>query len=123
MRVALIHYWLVSWRGGERVLEAIANLLPGADLFTHVARPSVLPPSLRRRRITESPIARLPFARRLYPFYLPLMPRALERFDLRPYDLVISSEAGPAKGVIVPPHAQHVCYVHAPLRYVWRGTR
>jgi len=118
MRVALIHYWLVNWRGGERVLEAIASLFPEADIYTHVLRPDALGPGLRERRIVETAIARLPFARRLYPLYLPLMPRALERLDLRGYDLVISSEAGPAKGVITAPGTQHVCYVHAPLRYV-----
>ena len=118
-RVAIIHYWLVGMRGGERVLEALCRMFPQADLFTHVADPHRLSDMLRGHSITESRIARLPFARRLYPAYLPLMPRALEELDLRGYDLVISSEAGPAKGVIAPPDAPHLCYCHSPMRYLW----
>lgn len=118
-RVAIIHYWLVGMRGGERVLEALCRMFPQADLFTHVADPSRLSPVLTAHRITQTRIARLPFARRLYQRYLPLMPRALEELDLSGYDLVISSEAGPAKGVIAPPDAPHLCYCHSPMRYVW----
>ena len=118
-RVALIHYWLVGMRGGERVLEAFCRMYPEAHIFTHVADPTALSPLLRRHRITETRIGRLPFAKRLYSSYLPLMPRALEELDLRGYDLVISSEAGPAKGVIPPPDAPHLCYCHSPMRYLW----
>jgi glycosyltransferase involved in cell wall biosynthesis len=119
MRVALVHYWLVSWRGGEQVLKAIADLFPQADLFTHVFDPELIARELPGRRVRTTFIGRLPFARRLYQRYLPLMPLALEQLDLRAYDLIVSSEAGPAKGVIVAPHATHVCYCHSPMRYVW----
>lgn len=119
MKVAIVHYWLVGMRGGEAVLEELCKLFPQADLFTHVADPARLSLTLRRHKITETFIARLPFARRAYPMYLPLMPRALERLDLTGYDLVISSEAGPAKGVIVAPDATHICYCHSPMRYIW----
>ena len=119
MRVALVHYWLVTWRGGERVLKAIADLFPQADIFAHVVDPELVRREFPGRRITTTFIARLPFARRQYQRYLPLMPMALEQLDLRGYDLVISSESGPAKGVIVPPHAVHICYCHSPMRYVW----
>ena len=119
MRVALIHYWLVTWRGGERVLKAIADLFPEADLFTHVADPALVAREFPGRTVRSTFIARLPFARRWYQRYLPLMPLALEQLDLRNYDLVISSESGPAKGVIVAPHATHVCYCHSPMRYLW----
>ncbi|MCZ4260818.1 glycosyltransferase [Limimaricola sp. G21655-S1] len=118
-RVAIIHYWLVGMRGGERVIESLCRMFPGADIFTHVADPSKLSATLTRHRITESRIARLPMARRHYQKYLPLMPRALEEIDLSGYDLVISSEAGPAKGVIAPPDAPHLCYCHSPMRYLW----
>lgn len=118
-RVAIVHYWLVGMRGGERVLEALCRMFPQADLFTHVADPARLSRTLAAHRITETAIARLPLARSLYSAYLPLMPRALEALDLSGYDLVISSEAGPAKGVIAPPDAPHLCYVHSPMRYVW----
>jgi glycosyltransferase involved in cell wall biosynthesis len=81
--------------------------------------PDVLPPELRRHRIATTFIGRLPGAARLYKGYLPLMPMALENLDLREYDLVISSESGPAKNVITRPDAVHVCYCHSPMRYLW----
>lgn len=118
-RVALIHYWLVGMRGGERVLERIARLYPEADIFTHVVDPNAISAELASRQIKTSFIARLPRATRMYQSYLPLMPMALEQLDLRGYDLVISSESGPAKGVIAPPDALHICYCHSPMRYLW----
>lgn len=118
-KVAIIHYWLVGMRGGEKVLEDLCRLYPQADLFTHVAIPENLSDTIRAHRITETFVGRLPFARRLYQKYLPFMPRALEQLDLTGYDLVISSEAGPAKGVICDPDAVHVCYCHSPMRYIW----
>ena len=118
-RVALVHYWLVGMRGGEKVLEELCRMFPGADIHTHVAVPEKLSETLRAHRIEESFVGRLPFARRLYQHYLPLMPRALEQVDLSGYDLVISSESGPAKGVIPAPEAAHLCYCHSPMRYLW----
>ena len=118
-RVALIHYWLVGMRGGEKVLESLCRLFPHADIYTHVAIRKNLSPFLRSRRIFETNIAQYPFSRRFYQSYLPLMPRALEALDLRGYDLVISSESGPAKGVVAPPDAPHLCYCHSPMRYLW----
>lgn len=119
MNVAIIHYWLVGMRGGEQVLEAICEMYPQADIFTHVAIPEKLSEKLTKHRIIQTSIARLPMARKLYQSYLPLMPRALEAIDLTGYDLVLSTEAGPAKGVIPPPDAPHLCYVHSPMRYLW----
>jgi len=118
-RVALIHYWLVGMRGGEQVLEALCRMFPQADIFTHVHDADKISPLLNRHRITTTSVSRMPFATRLYQNYLPLMPRALEELDLTGYDLVISSEAGPAKGVIAPPDAPHICYCHSPMRYLW----
>ena len=77
-RVALVHYWLVGMRGGEKVLEELCGMFPGADIFTHVAAPERLSARLRAHRIEETFVGRLPFARRFYQQYLPLMPRALE---------------------------------------------
>ncbi len=119
MRIAIIHYWLVGMRGGERVLEELCRLYPEADIYTHVVAPNRLSPLLAERVIKTSGIAKLPMAQRLYKAYLPMMPRALEEIDLRGYDLVISSESGPSKGVIPPPTARHVCYTHTPMRYIW----
>ena len=118
-RVAIIHYWLVNMRGGERVLERLINLYPDADIFTHVYVPEAMSQTIRSRPVKETFIAKLPGARKHYQKYLPLMPHALEHLDLRGYDLVISSESGPAKGVVTMPDARHVCYVHSPMRYVW----
>jgi glycosyltransferase involved in cell wall biosynthesis len=118
-RVALIHYWLVGMRGGEKVLEELCEMFPQADIFTHVVVPERLSPLLRQHRIFTTSVARLPLAPKLYQKYLPFMPRALEELDLTGYDLVISSEAGPAKGVIAPPDAPHLCYCHSPMRYLW----
>lgn len=118
MKVALVHYWLVGMRGGEKVLEALCELFPEADIFTLVADPAALSPALRARRIHTSFLQRIG-GRRHYQKLLPLMPFALERFDLSAYDLVLSSEAGPAKGIIPRPDSTHICYCHSPMRYIW----
>jgi len=118
-RVAIVHYWLVGMRGGERVIERLLRMFPEADLFTHVYDPDRMSSMIRETHVTTSFIDRLPFSRRLYQYYLPLMPMALEEFDLSAYDLVISSESGPAKGVITRPGSLHLCYCHSPMRYLW----
>lgn len=121
-RVAIVHYWWLSNRGGEAVVRALVEMFPTADLFVHVCDEALVRETLGpgfRGRIVQSFIARLPGARRHYQKYLPLMPLASEQLDLTPYDLVISSEAGPAKGVITRPDAVHLCYCHSPMRYVW----
>jgi len=116
MRVALIHYWLVNQRGGEAVLQALCKLFPDADIFTLFYDPQKASPDFRAHKVTASFLN--PF-RRYYQSLLPLMPMALESFDLREYDLVISSESGPAKGVLVSSEARHICYCHTPMRYLW----
>lgn len=119
MRVAIVHYWLVSMRGGEKVLEALCDLYPDADIYTLVCRREEVSEKIARHRIVTSFIDRLPFGNRLYKSLLPLMPFALESFDLSEYDLVISSESGPAKAVVTRPDAVHICYCHSPMRYIW----
>jgi glycosyltransferase involved in cell wall biosynthesis len=121
MKVAIVHYWLVGMRGGEAVLESLCRMYPGADIFTHVYCPDRISETIRRHKIRTTLIARLPFARARYKNYLALMPYALEQLDLQDYDLVISSESGPAKGVLTRPDALHVCYCHTPMRYAWSG--
>jgi glycosyltransferase involved in cell wall biosynthesis len=116
MRTAIVHYWLLNSRGGEKVLEALCRLLPDADLFTLFYEPDRVSPIIRAHRCRTSFLQ--PF-RRFYRSLLPLMPMALEQFDLRDYDLVVSSESGPAKGVLAPSTARHVCYCHTPMRYLW----
>lgn len=116
VRAAIVHYWLLNRRGGERVLDALCRLLPEADVFTLFSNPRVLSPELGRHRITASFLNPL---RRWHRNLLPLMPMALESFDLRSYDLVVSSESGPAKGVITASTTRHICYCHTPMRYLW----
>ena len=116
MRTAIVHYWLLGMRGGEKVVEALCRTLPGADLFTLFYDPGQVSETIRSRKVTASYLNPL---RRFHRSLLPLMPSALESFDLRGYDLVISSESGPAKGVLAPSGARHVCYCHTPMRYLW----
>lgn len=123
MRVALVHYWLVGMRGGEKVLEAMCDIFPDADIYTHVVDLKSVSDVIKRHKIFTSFISRLPYPRRMYQKYLPLMPMALEQFDMRDYDLVISSESGPAKGIIPNSTATHVCYCHSPMRYLWNMHR
>lgn len=106
-------------RGGEKVLESLCRMFPAADVYTNLAIPENLSPVITRHKITETFIARLPFARKMYPRYLPLMPLALEALDLTGYDLIISNEAGPAKGIVPGPSAIHLNYCCSPMRYIW----
>lgn len=118
MRVALVHYWLVGMRGGEKVLEALCEIFPDADIFTLVLDAEQISPTIARHRVTTSFLQRFG-GKRHYQKMLPLMPLALESLDVTDYDLVISSEAGPAKGIVPRPDAVHICYCHSPMRYIW----
>jgi glycosyltransferase involved in cell wall biosynthesis len=118
-RVALVHDWLTGMRGGERCLEVFCELFPSADLYTLLHVPGSVSAAIENRRIVTSFIQRLPQAERRYRRYLPLFPAAVRAFDLRGYDLVLSSSHAVAKGVRVPAGALHVCYCFTPMRYVW----
>jgi glycosyltransferase involved in cell wall biosynthesis len=120
VKVAVIHDWLDTWRGGEAVLVEILRIYPDADLFALV---DFLPDSERRglrgRRTTTSFLQRMPFARTTFRMWLPLFPRAIESLDVGDYDLVISSSHAVAKGVRTRPGQMHVCYCYTPMRYAW----
>lgn len=122
-RVAVVHDWLVTYGGAERVLEQMLDQYPQAELFTLC---DFLPDRhrgfLKGRQIQTSFLQRLPMARTRYRSYLALMPLAIERFDLRGYDLVISSSFAVAKGVITGPDQLHVCMCYSPMRYAWDLT-
>jgi len=118
MKVALVHYWLVGMRGGEKVLEEMCRLFPDADIFTLVIDRKAISPTILRHPIKTSFLQKIGGAKH-YQKMLPLMPFALEAFDLTGYDLVISSEAGPAKSIVTRPDAVHICYCHSPMRYLW----
>ena len=121
MRVAIVHHWFVTRGGGERVAECLAALLPTAELFTLVADERGLPESLRSRRLHTSSLQRIPGARCFHRHLLPLYPAATESLDLRGFDLVVSSDSGPVKGVRVDTGATHLCYCHSPMRYLYDG--
>jgi len=117
-RIAIVHDWLETYSGAERVLEQIIKCYPDADIFTIV---DFLPANqrsfLNNRPIKTSFIQNLPFAKKHFRKYLQLMPLAIEQFDLTAYDLVISSSWAFAKGVLIGPDQVHVSYIHTPIRY------
>jgi glycosyltransferase involved in cell wall biosynthesis len=119
MKVAIVHDWLTGMRGGEKCLEVFCELFPKADLFTLLHIPGSVSETIERMNIRTSFIQRLPAAPSKYRNYLPLFPTAVESFDLRDYDLVLSSSHCAAKGVIPPPRAVHICYCYTPVRYAW----
>ena len=106
-------------RGGEYVLEAIAEVFPKAELFTLVYLPGKISPVLTTLKRYTSLLQKVPDVERRYRHFLPVMPRLIERFDLTPFDLVISSSHCVAKGIRKKPDAVHISYVHAPMRYMW----
>jgi glycosyltransferase involved in cell wall biosynthesis len=118
MKVAIVHDWLVAPGDAEKVLEQIIACFPDADLFSLVDFLEDRRP-LGGKTVTTSFIQHLPFARRRFRAYLPLMPRAIEQFDLSDYDLVITNSHTVAKGVRVGPHQTHVSYVHSPMQCAW----
>jgi glycosyltransferase involved in cell wall biosynthesis len=119
LRIAIVHYWFVNRRGGERVVETMAKMFPQAELFSPVVDPEKLHPTLRERSIKTSFLQNIPGGKRWHRHLLPLYPLALEQFDLRDFDLVLSSESGPAKGVLTNSRTCHVCYCHSPMRCLW----
>ncbi len=119
MRVALVHDWLTGMRGGEWVLAEIAALFPEAPIYTLVHRPGSLAPELDGHPIRVSWLQGLSLGGRKWRHLLPLMPAAVESFTFPNVDLVISTSHCVAKGVIPPPGAYHVSYIHTPMRYAW----
>lgn len=121
-RVALVHDWLVTMRGGERVLDALCELFPQATLHTLVREPGIATPRIEAMKHVSSLAGRLPGASKKHRWLLPLYPSAIEALDLSDFDLVVSSSHCVAKGVIPAPGAVHLCYCHTPVRYAWDRT-
>lgn len=120
LRVAIVHEWLVTFGGSEKVLAELLAMFPGADLFAVVDFLSDEDSlKLHGKRARTSFIQKLPFAAKRYRSYLPFMPLAVEQFDLSNYDLIISSSHAVAKGVLTGPTQVHICYCHSPVRYAW----
>ncbi len=120
MRVAVVHDWLVTYAGAERVLEQMLAVYPAADLFSLI---DFVPPAERDflggRRVQTSFLQQIPGMRKRYRSFLPLMPLAIEQLDLSGYDLVLSSSYAVAKGVLTGPDQLHICFCHSPMRYAW----
>lgn len=118
-RVALVHDWLTGMRGGEKVLEVLCELYPDATLFTLIHNPGSVSPLIEQMRIRTSFLQSAPFRQERYRHYLPLFPLAVESFDFRGFDLILSTSHAVAKGAKPAPGALHICYCHTPMRYVW----
>lgn len=120
MKVAIVHEWLTTYAGSEKVVEQMLQVYPEADVYAMV---DFLPQQdrgfLGGRQVRTSFLQRMPLAKKKYRHYLPLMPLAVEQFDLSSYDLILSSSHAVAKGVITGPGQVHVSYVHSPIRYAW----
>lgn len=119
MKVALVHDWLIHMRGGEKVLDALAEIFPNAVIYTLFSDRKRLSPRLRRMQIRNSFLHYLPGIRRFYRWLLPLMPLAVRSLRIEAADLIISSSHCVAKGVRKPAGARHLCYCHTPARYLW----
>lgn len=122
MKVALVHDHLAQDGGAERVLQALQELYPQAPTYVLVYEPERANAAFRGRDIRTSFLQDLPFGRRRYQWFLPLMPTAIERYDLHEYELVISSTSSLAKGILTRPETLHLCYCHTPTRYLWSDT-
>jgi glycosyltransferase involved in cell wall biosynthesis len=118
-KIALVHDWLTGMRGGEKVLEALCEIYPDAHLFTLLHNPGSVSPLIENRPVFTSFIDRLPLKSKRYRHYLPLFPTAIELFNFKEYDIILSTSHCVAKGVRTPPDTLHISYLHTPMRYVW----
>ncbi len=122
MKVAIIHYWFISRRGGEKVVESILKLYPEADVYTLFYDKTQYGNHLKNHTVYTSKF-NTPFFRKYYQKIFPLYPLAIKSLKLQDnYDLIISSESGPAKGIKINNAAKHICYIHSPMRYCWGYT-
>jgi glycosyltransferase involved in cell wall biosynthesis len=119
MRVALVHDFLTQYGGAEKVLEAFCEIWPQAPIFTLFYDPQKMGGHFLNQDIRVSPIQNLPWGRKKYRWYLPLMPSAIERFNLSDFDLIISDCSAYSKGVLTKPGTLHISYLHTPTRYLW----
>ena len=122
MKVAIIHYWFITKRGGEKVVESLLKLFPEADIYTLFYDKRNYGPFLNNNNVYTSVLDK-PFLRRNYQKIFPLYPMGIRSLRLKQdYDLIISSESGPSKGIKINNNAKHICYVHSPMRYCYTHT-
>ncbi|MBN1617986.1 glycosyltransferase [Candidatus Dojkabacteria bacterium] len=119
MKVALVHDWLVGMGGAERCLECFCEIFPNADIYTLIHKEGSVNQKIEGHRIHTSFLQNFPFSKSNYRYLYALMPTAIEQFDFRDYDLVISGSSVMAKGAIVPSHIPHISYIYSPMRYAW----
>lgn len=119
LKIAYVHDWLTGMRGGEKVLEQMIDVLGPQDLYTLVANTSELSDKVNSCNIIPSFIQDLPFSSTKHQYYLPLFPLAIENFDFKEYDIVISTSHCVAKGIVTYPNTFHYSYIHTPIRYAW----
>lgn len=119
MKVAIVHYWFITRRGGEKVVESILKLYPNADIYTLFYDPKKYGDYLNNHKIYTSKLNRS-FLRKRYQKIFPLYPVGVRSLQLKEkYDLIISSESGPVKGIPNHYNVPHLCYIHSPMRYCW----
>lgn len=120
MKVAIVQEWLVTVGGSDKVVKAIQDVFPDADIYTLVAKKEVCDElGIPWEKVHTSFIQKMPLGTKKHRAYLPLFPFAIEQFDLRGYDVVISSSHCVAKGVLTKADQLHICYCHSPIRYCW----
>lgn len=118
-RHAFVHDWLTGMRGGEKVLEELLDIAPAAPIFTLFHFPGTVSDAIESHPIIPSFLQYAPAVGRHYRRYLPMFPKAIERFDLSEYDVVVSTSHCVAKGIVSGPSTYHLCYCHTPMRYIW----
>jgi glycosyltransferase involved in cell wall biosynthesis len=118
-KVAIVHDWLTGMRGGEKVLEALIEIFPACHIYTLVYMPDKISNKIKSRPIITSDLQKMPFVKSKYRTFLPFMPAQIESFNLKEYDLIISSSHCVAKGAIPHPGQIHISYVFSPMRYIW----
>lgn len=119
MKIALVHDYLVQYGGAERVLECFAEIWPYAPIYTLIYDEEKTHGNFKGKRIYTSFLQNFPYSRKNHRIFPPLMPPAIEQFDLSKYDVVLSDSSSYAKGAITPPGTLHICYCHTPMRYAW----
>lgn len=119
MRIALVHDYLVQYGGAERVLECFCELFPEAPIYTLLYEEKLMHGALKGKDIRTSYLQKIPFSGTNHRVFPPLMPSAIESFNLDKYDVVLSDSSSFAKGVITGPGTLHICYMHTPMRFAW----
>ncbi|MGZ3608648.1 MAG: glycosyltransferase [Ktedonobacteraceae bacterium] len=119
MKVALAHDYLNQMGGAERVVLALHEMFPDAPLYTSIYDPQRVDAAFQSIDIRTSFMQKFPLVKKHHQPFLPFYPFAIERLDLRGYDLVLSSSSAFAKGIITRPETMHICYCHTPMRWCW----